>query len=339
MQEVPDAVDVTSSWEPDAAPLFPGEPTEDPSGSSDQWVYVDPSSYSNPHTEAPVYTSGPQPIPSAATPATALDTAIPPQFASPPAQPPPPGTAPLPPVPPGSPDGAPDTQTDPLLADDYQPEKGDLKIKERRAWKTWQLVAAMVVAAVFGMWFNGNAGSRSGTSSGSGSTYKLPPASSPATTVPSGASSGASAASSTTTTAAGGATTTTATGGTTTTTAAGGAAGGSTATSSTVAAGPATVLIPATQLSGNWTSPAFNIAAGTWNIGWAFQCVPVPSTTPTFQIFVVDNGAAPGSTPAVTSSTGSGNSVTPQTSAGSQQIIVQTSAACRWAVKVTGFSG
>jgi hypothetical protein len=65
----------------------------------------------------------------------------------------------------------------------------------------------------------------------------------------------------------------------------------------------------------------------------------VPSATPTFQIFVVNSGASPGATPAVTSAAASGQSVTPQTTTGSQQLIVQTSASCRWAVKVTGFSG
>jgi len=100
-----------------------------------------------------------------------------------------------------------------------------------------------------------------------------------------------------------------------------------------------TVLIPATQLSGNWTSSSFTIAAGQWNIGWAFQCTPAPATTPTFEIFVVNAGGTPGPTPAVSSSAASGQSITPQSSLGSQQVIVQTAASCRWAVKVTGFSG
>jgi hypothetical protein len=105
-----------------------------------------------------------------------------------------------------------------------------------------------------------------------------------------------------------------------------------------VAVGPSTVLVPEVQQAGNWTSPAFTIAGGTWNIGWAFQCTPAPSAAPSFQIFAVNNGAAAGSTPAVTSSAASGNSVTPLTSTGSQQIVVQTSSTCRWAVKVTGSS-
>ena len=46
-------------------------------------------------------------------------------------------------------------------------------------------------------------------------------------------------------------------------------------------------------MSGNWTSPSFNIAGGTWNIGWAFQCAPAPTGGPSFQIFVVNTGAPP----------------------------------------------
>ena len=223
---------------------------------------------------------------------------------------------------------------DPLLASSYQPEEGELKIKERRSWKTWQLLLAVVLAAGLGMWFNSLGGSSSGNAatSGSGSgTYKLPPDGATATTAPAGAA--AAGHGSTATTAAGSTSTTTAAGTTATT-----AAGGSTATTAPAAVGPATVLVPETTQTGNWTSPAFTIAGGTWNIGWAFQCAPAPTGGPSFQIFVVNSGAAPGSTPAVTSTAASGQSVSPETTAGSQQVIVQTTAACRWAVKVTGSS-
>ena len=223
---------------------------------------------------------------------------------------------------------------DELLAISHQPEKGELKIKERRTWKTWQVLTVAIIAAGIGMWFNGNAGSASGNpaaSSGS-SSYKLPPPSS--STAHAGSSTAAGASSSPTTTAAS----------STSTTAAGaspaGAAGTSDSTTTTGAAsvGPATVLVPETQQTGNWTSPAFTIAGGTWNIGWAFQCAPAPAGGPSFQIFTVNAGGSPGSTPAVTSTAASGSAVTPQTTAGSQQVIVQTTAACRWAVKVTGSS-
>ena len=200
------------------------------------------------------------------------------------------------------------------------PERGDLDIHERRTWKTWQLLVAVLIAIVLGMGINGVTGSSgSGTAGGTSShgSYKLPPASGSTSGAPAGASSATS------TTAAGGSTTTT-------------VAGGSTSTTAAPSTGTATVLIPQTVMSGNWTSTPFTIASGTWNIGWAFQCTPAPPTSPTFAIFVVNAGGSPGSTPAVSSTAASGQSVTPESSTGSQQIIVQTAASCRWAAKVTG---
>ena len=231
--------------------------------------------------------------------------------------------------------------------DDTRPEPGSLHLKGGRSWKTWQLVVAVIVAAVVGMWFNGSTGSATSASSGSGGgAYKLPapsaPAGSPTTVAGSNSTStttaGGSGGAISTTTAAGGSgssTSTTTAGGSgssTSTTTAGGSA------SSPAALAPASVLVPATQLTGDWTSPVFNIAGGTWNIGWAFACSPVPASTPTFEVFVVNTGASPGPSPAVTSSAASGQSVTPQTSTGSQQIDVRAPAGCRWAVKVTGSS-
>ena len=224
--------------------------------------------------------------------------------------------------------------------DDRQPEPGDLHIVQKRTWRTWQLVAAVIVAALLGMWINGSTGGASGSSATSGGESKLPPPSESTTTPPSGAH-GSSSGSTTTTTAGGAA------GATTTTTAGsgGGSAGATTTTTTgggapaTAAAGPNTVLVPATQQTGNWTSPAFTIAGGTWDIGWAFRCTPPPASGPSFQVFVVANGASPGPTPAVTSTDPQGQSVTPQTSTGSQQIVVQAPPGCLWAVKVTGFSG
>jgi len=285
-----------------------------PVPSAEEWVYVEPDAFSNPYTEQPVYSSGPIDAPIAAPPQT-------------PPPPPPPISGPQPPA--ASPDGV----ADPLLSSAYQPEKGELKIKERRTWKTWQMLTFAVLAAVLGMWINGNTGSASGTSATS--SYKLPPAKGSSPTTTAGAASAGSGTATTTTAA--GATTTTAAGSSTSTTSAAGAAG-ATATTAPVAVGPATVLVPETQQTGNWTSPAFTIAGGTWNVGWAFQCAPAPTGGPSFQIFAVSNGAAASGTPAVTSTAASGQSVTPLTSAGSQQVIVQTTAACRWAVKVTGSS-
>ncbi len=309
---------------------------------AEQWVPVDPRSYSDPGAQSPVYTSGPQPLP-ISTPVLvhANGTSVRPG-ATPPApdadllygfgQP-----QPLPitangadAVPPGSQNGAPPGV-------EHDPAKGELKIKERRSWRTWQLLSAVLVAAVLGMWINGSTGgSATDASGGPSAGGTLPPPS--GTTATTGAGSGTNAGSgSATSTTAAGSTSTTAAGSSTGTTVAGGSSG-STATSAPATVGPATVLVPEVQQTGNWTSSAFTIAGGTWNIGWAFQCVPAPTATPSFQIFVVKNGGAPGSTPAVTSSVASGNAITPLTSTGAQQVIVQTTAACRWAVKVTGSS-
>lgn len=218
-------------------------------------------------------------------------------------------------------------------ADDHTPAPGELKFKEKRSWRTWQLVVAVIVAAVVGMWINGSTGGGSTTASGS-TSGTLPPSnigsgsSSSSTTT---AGSGSSSASTTTTGASGSSSAPT------TTTVAGGPA----STTTPAVVGPNTVLIPATQLTGDWTSPNFTIAGGTWNIGWAFQCSPVPAATPKFAVYVVNAGGTVtgSSTPAVTSAAAQGQSVTPQTSTGSQQVVVQAPTGCRWAIKVTGFSG
>lgn len=216
---------------------------------------------------------------------------------------------------------------------DLPPQPGELKIKERRSWHTWQLLVAILVAVIFGMWLNGDTGGGSTPSTKTSGT--LPPATNTpgatgatATTVPGGGSN-----SSTTSTTAGGSTTTTPAGGSTTTT----AAGSSTTTPSTSAvAGPARVLVLSPQSHGNWTSPAFTTTAAPWNIGWAFQCAPAPASGPSFQVFVVPAGASPSGTPAVSETGSSGQSVTAQSSLGAQTLVVQSTASCTWIVKVTG---
>jgi len=47
---------------------------------------------------------------------------------------------------------------DPSLGSSDQPKPGELKIKERRSWKTWQLLTAVLIAAIAGMWINGDTG-------------------------------------------------------------------------------------------------------------------------------------------------------------------------------------
>jgi hypothetical protein len=207
------------------------------------------------------------------------------------------------------------------------PAPGELHIKGRRSWKTWQLVIAVLLALGVGMALNYNSSSaKASTGSASGGGYKLPPASGAGatTTAPTNEHGGNTAvrggSASTTTTAAGS--------GTTTST--------STPATSTPVTGVTQILIPATQSQGNWTSTPFTVAGGTWNIGWAYRCTPPPASGAALQIFVVGPDGKPAATPAVTQTGPQGQSITPQTTAGQQRIEVESPPGCIWAVKVTG---
>ncbi len=225
----------------------------------------------------------------------------------------------------------------PLASSDDQPQPGELQIKERRSWHTWQLLVAILIAAIFGMWINGDTGGGSSSNGASAGSGKLPPESSTPSASPAAGSTAttttaAGGSSVTTTTAAGGSTATTAAGGSTTTT----AAAGSTTASSTAAAGPARVLLMSPQLTGNWTSTPFTTTVASWNIGWAFRCSPAPAAGPSFQVFVTPAGSSPSGTAAISETGPSGQSVTSQSSIGAQTLVVQAPAACTWIVKVTG---
>ena len=102
------------------------------------------------------------------------------------------------------------------------------------------------------------------------------------------------------------------------------------------AGAPQVLLGPTPQSHGNWTSTPFTVGSGTWSIGWAFQCTPAPASGPSFQVFVVPTGGKAGTAPAVSGTGASGQSVTTQTSAGSQELQVEAPASCIWIVKVTG---
>lgn len=213
---------------------------------------------------------------------------------------------------------------------DLMPAPGDLQIKGRRSWATWQLAVVFLVAVLVGFALNGTTQSSS-TASTTAPAYQVP-ASTGATTTTVAGSGG------TTTTVAAGGTTTTAAGGTTTTVAGGTTttvAGGST-TATTAAPAPAGVLLPATQKQGNWSSPPFTTTAAGWNIGWAFSCTPAPASGPSFQVFVTPSGSAPAGSPAVSGTGASGQSVTAQSSLGAQTLVVEAPATCEWVVKVTG---
>ncbi len=77
---------------------------------------------------------------------------------------------------------------------DGVPAPGALGIKEKRTWKTWQLVGAVVIAVLVGMLINyrtvgaSASGGSSGTTGG-GSYTPPPPAGATSTTVPPGGSS------------------------------------------------------------------------------------------------------------------------------------------------------
>jgi len=198
-----------------------------------------------------------------------------------------------------------------------RPEPGALGIKERRSWQTWQLVVFGVACLLLGMlitWAGG--GKQAAPKSSSGGTYALPPAQGSATTAP---ATGASSAT----------TQPPATSGATSPPA--------TVPSTTAAVGTAQVLLgPTPQTHGNWTSSAFTVGSGTWSIGWAFRCSPAPASGPSFQVFVVPSSGKAGSAPAVNESGASGQSVTTQTSTGSQELQVSAPASCVWIVKATG---
>jgi hypothetical protein len=211
------------------------------------------------------------------------------------------------------------------LSDEAVPQAGELKIKERRSWKTWQLLSVALVAAIIGMWINGDTGGGGSSAASSNPDGGHLPAEGAGTPAASG--SGAT----TTTAAAGGSsatTTTTIAGGSTTATTVAGAAAG----------GAARVLLLSPQQKGNWTSTAFTTTTAPWNIGWAFSCAPAPASGPSFQVFVTPSpsSGSPTGTAAISETGASGQSVTPQSSLGAQELVVQTAASCTWIIKVTG---
>ena len=196
------------------------------------------------------------------------------------------------------------------------PAPGELRIKERRSWRTWQVIIFGIACLLLGMLitWNGDTGGATAPRTATGGSYNLPP--------PAGATS---------------ATTAPGTAGATTQPAASGATTVPTTAATTTTTGAVQVLLgPTPETHGNWTSSPFTVGGGTWSIGWAFQCTPAPVSGPSFQVFVVPAGGKAGSTPAVNESGASGQSVTTQSSVGSQELEVVTPAACLWEVKVSG---
>ena len=196
------------------------------------------------------------------------------------------------------------------------PGPGTLGIKQPRSWKTWQLVVAVAVALVIGMVI-GNSGGGGATPKPAAKGYTVPPPAGSGSQTSSPTTSGA---------------------GSSTTASAPTATASSSTPSTTVpaATGPAVVLLPQVQSRGAYTSTPFTVGASGWNIGWAYQCTPPPTSGPAFQIFVVPAVGSPGTTPAVNETAAAGQSVTTQTLTGSLELDVQAPASCIWVVKVTG---
>ena len=202
---------------------------------------------------------------------------------------------------------------------------GSLRIRQRRAWKTWQLVVAIVVALLVGMGIGNTGGSANPKPVTPG--YKPPP---PA---------GAAASATTTTTPATSPTTATgaATGAATGTT---GNTGAATTAPPTTAAPPATataeVLLPEKDAQGAWTSPPFTVGAAGWSIGWGYRCSGSATGSPLFEVFVVPTGSSPGASAAISETAASGTAVSTQSTTGSVELEVRAAASCAWAVKATG---
>jgi hypothetical protein len=215
------------------------------------------------------------------------------------------------------------------LASDATPARGELGIKEKRTWKTWQLLVGIAAAALIGMAINYRVVGASQASSTKGA-YTLPAPSGSATTTTTASTTGSDVGTSTTTASTGGPDVGTST------TIAGGSSTSSSTTTSSVASTPARVLLGPTQSQGNWTSPAFTATSPGWNIGWAFQCPSAPPSGASFQISVTPVGSSPSGAPAISETGASGQAVSAQSTVGQQILTVQAAPSCVWAIKVTG---
>ena len=157
--------------------------------------------------------------------------------------------------------------------DGPMPARGELGLKDRRSWKSWQLALAMLAALLIGFALNYKT---VGASSGNQKAYTLPPAASTTTTSTTLAGSTTGGSTATTTTVGGGPTTATVAGGSTTT---------------TVATGPAQVLLAAYQAQGNfWTSTPFTTTVSRWMIKLGLIAALLCHSGPAFQVFVTPVG-------------------------------------------------
>ena len=96
------------------------------------------------------------------------------------------------------------------------------------------------------------------------------------------------------------------------------------------------VLLTSPQQQGNWTSHSFTTTAAPWNIGWAFSAPPLRPQVPRSRCSSRRPGRRSTGRPRSARPGASGQSVTPQSSLGAQALVVQAPASCTWVIKVTG---
>ena len=198
-----------------------------------------------------------------------------------------------------------------MSVDMLQP--GELGIRERRTWKSWQLACACLVALLVGMAIGHGGASSAGATS---AVYTPPP--------PSGSTSGA-----------GGGSTASSTSGSSLP--GGGSPSTTTLPAATTTLPLSTVLLPQVTARGPAVTPSFRAGSAPWHIGWAYDCRSAPGSTGTFQVFPLGAGQSPSPAGAVVNASGAtGQGVTAVNSTGTEELTIRTPAQCIWAVKVTG---
>jgi len=183
-----------------------------------------------------------------------------------------------------------------------------LDIRERRAWRTWQLATAIAIAFVVGMAV-GNTGAKGESSATADKPlYSLPPdAGGSPSTLPSSAARTAIPSEHP-------------------------AAAGSLRT------GPVTTLLSNRTGSGSGRTTTF-ATGGQWKLGWAFDCSLAQNGQGNLSMFVVPDGGPAPAQATITRSGSSANGVATLGTLGKQFIRIVATNGCRWAVKATGVAG
>jgi hypothetical protein len=100
----------------------------------------------------------------------------------------------------------------------------------------------------------------------------------------------------------------------------------------------AVVLVPATTASGPRDIQSF-ATAGTWSIGWAFNCVASPAGTAPFTITIVPVDGGTGGVAVNETSRADQGVAHERSTVGRQALHIATDPACRWIITVTGIAG